>query len=72
MILAMDAFTISYFERTKNNVAVILCRHVYGFDALLNSEVLVANHIAYEFGVQVGMKAKEALMLCENTKEKEG
>lgn len=69
-ILASDALSISHFEDENKDTAIMLCQYCYGFDGLLNSEVKGINQIAKQAGVNVGMKAKEALMLCENTKEK--
>lgn len=68
-ILAQDNFSIDYFEHYDRNVAVVLCRYTFGFEGLLDSEVVAVNHTAEKRGVRVGMKAKEAVMYCEeNTK----
>lgn len=69
-ILAQDNFSLEYFERKDHRVAVILCHYMFGFDGLLASVVMDCNCVAKKKGICIGMKAKEALVLCEeNTKQ---
>ena len=65
-ILASDALSLEHFEEQDKQIAVVLCHYLYGFDGLLASEVIAMNQIAKKQGVNKGMNAKEALMLCEN------
>lgn len=68
-ILAQNNFSIDYFEHYDRHVAVVLCRYTFGFEGLLDSEVVAVNQTAKERGVHVGMLAKEAVLCCEeNTK----
>lgn len=69
-ILAQDNFSMDYFERLDRPVAVILCRYTFGFSAILESEIVAMNHIAKEQGVTCGMKAKDAVILCEEGQSK--
>ena len=64
-ILAQDNFSISFFEAADKRIAVILCEYVFGFDGLLNSVVSQRNQIAMYKGVEKGMDARKALLLCE-------
>lgn len=64
-ILAQNNFSITFFESNDKRIAVILCEYVFGFDGLLNSVVVERNTIAEKKGVEKGMYAREALMLCE-------
>lgn len=64
-ILAQTNFAKDYFEQMDKNVAVILCGYTFGFEGLLDSDVIDSNIIAKEKGVLPGMKAKAALILCE-------
>lgn len=70
-ILTQDNFSLHHFERLDKDVAVIMCRYTFGFDGLLASVVVGCNAIADQKGVTSGMKAKEALMLCEKDSHKE-
>lgn len=70
-ILAQNNFSLDYFEQQDKHVAVIICEYSFGFDGLLDSVVTQMNTIALEKGVIQGMKAKEALLLCEESKIKE-
>lgn len=71
-ILAQDIFSLQQFHDEHKQVAVVLCEYLYGFDGILGSCVKGANEVAIHMGVKVGMNAKEALILCESNKEKEG
>lgn len=68
-ILAQDNFSMDYFERLDRPVAVLLCRYTFGFAGILDSEIMSMNHIAKEKGVTIGMKAKDAVILCEEGKD---
>lgn len=69
-ILAQDNFALDYFENRDKYVAVILCRYTFGFQGLLDSEVVAINQKALNFGVKKGMNAKEALILSEKGQDK--
>lgn len=70
-ILASDSLSLAHFEQEHKHTAVVLCNYLYGFEGLLASRVVAMNEIARNKGVEVGMNAKEALILCEeNKKEK--
>ena len=62
-------FYTYYFERLNRPVAVLLCRYTFGFAGILDSEIMSMNHIAKEKGVTIGMKAKDAVILCEEGKD---
>lgn len=70
-ILAQNNFSLEYFEHYDKQIAVILCRYTFGFEGLLDSEVVALNQSARYLGVKEGMVAKEALMLSEKGKNKE-
>lgn len=67
-ILAQDMFSIDYFE-DKPSVCVILTHYGFGFDTLVNGEVVACNESARQHHVCLGMKGSDALALCEKEAE---
>ena len=70
VILASDAFSLDHFNDRNKKTAVILCTCHRGFEDMLACEVKAMNDMAVNAGVTYKMKAREALLLCEKSKEK--
>lgn len=64
-ILAQNNFSITFFNDEDKTAAVIICRYTFGFDGLLDSEVIDYNLQAEAKGVVKGMNGREAMVLCE-------
>lgn len=64
-LLAPDCLSLRYFDKNKRRCAVLLSDAEGSYEALLQGGIIACNHKARQAGVQIGMKGKEALLLCE-------